>query len=93
MTLPLLAAATGENIGQKVTNLLGTNGILGQVRTIVTPIAVLCVVFCGIKMLIASDPQSVKQAKSWLITIAIGLAVIWLAEPLVNTISSIANTN
>lgn len=69
------------------------NDIMTKTKSIATPVAVICGVFCGIKLLIASDPQSVKSAKSWLITIVIGLLVIYLAGPLVNTVVNILNTN
>lgn len=60
--------------------------IMTKVKGIATPVAVLAAIFCGVKLLVASDPQSVKSAKSWLLTIVIGLLVIYLADPLVTTV-------
>lgn len=63
--------------------------IIGKVKIIVTPVASLCAIICGVKLLMASDPQSVRSAKTWLITIIVALAVVYLAPTLITTIISI----
>lgn len=77
----------GDDVVTKTTNVI--NSIIEKVKAIATPVAVLAAIFCGIKLLIASDPGSVKSAKTWLLTIVIGLLVIYLASPLVNTVITI----
>ena len=84
-------AATDSDIVGNVTSVL--NSIMDKTKAIATPVGIICGIFCGIKLLLASDPQSVKSAKSWLITIVVGLMVIYLAGPLVNTVVNILNAN
>lgn len=90
LTATPVAATGGELsvVSEGITSIL-TN-ITGEIKAIATPIAVIAIVVCGIKLLIASDPQSVKSAKSWLITIIIALAVIYLAEPLVTAFTQLS---
>lgn len=83
--------AADQDIVNNVTVVL--NDIMGKVKLIATPIAIICGIFCGIKLLLASDPQSVRTSKSWLITIVVGLLVIYLSGPLVNTVVNILNTS
>ena len=65
------------------------NSFYSKLLIIAVPVAVLAIAFCAFKMFLASDPQSVKSAKNWLITIAIGLLIILAAPALVNTIQSL----
>lgn len=82
---PIFAA--DADIVNKVTSVL--TDIMGKVKGVATPIAVLAAIFCGIKLIVASDPQGVKAAKSALITIVVALLIIYLAEPFVNTVIDI----
>lgn len=61
---------------------------LVTVRNFGTPLAALAFGVCGILMVWSSDPQSVAKAKQWMIRIAVGLAIVWLAEPIANAIVS-----
>ena len=65
------------------------NSFYSKLLIIAVPVAVLAIAFCAFKMFLASDPQSVKSAKNWLITIAIGLLIILAAPALVNTIKGL----
>lgn len=85
----IMIHAADQDIVQNVTTVL--NNIMNKAKSIATPIAIICGIFCGVKLLLASDPQSVRSAKTWLITIVIGLMVIYLAGPLVNTVVNILN--
>ena len=73
-------------VGSKLLELY--QSILG----IVTPIAVLAIVFCGIRLVMASDPQSTKQAKSWLITILVGMFIAYGANAIANYMKSLAES-
>ena len=59
---------------------------------IATPLAVLMIGVCAFKLFIASDPQSTRQAKTWLITIMIALALLYMAEPIVNMVKGAFST-
>lgn len=59
-----------------------------HLKTLATPVAILMIGFCAFKLFVASDPQSVKQAKSWLITIIVALALLYLAGPIVTMVTS-----
>lgn len=80
----------GNDVIIAVTSLV--TDVIAKVRTVATPIGGLCATFCGVKLLSASDPQSVKSAKSWLITIVIALAVLYLAPTLINTVVNVLET-
>lgn len=60
-----------------------------MIRKIVSPIAIVSVMGCGIYCIFGSDPANIKKAKSWGIAIFIGLLIINLAEPIVTWASSI----
>ena len=49
----------------------------------------LAIAVCAAKLLWASDPQSVKMAKTWLIWIVIGLVLFFSAGLIVSTIKGI----
>ena len=74
----------------------GVGGKLGDLYSsilqIVTPIAVLAILFCGIRLLMASDPQSTKQAKSWLITILVGMFIAYGARAIADYMKSLAES-
>lgn len=76
-------ADVGDDIAGGIKNI--TNVIL----RIVNPIAVLAVVIIGIYCIMAENEQAKSKAKSWLIWIVIGLILINLAQPLVDTLSGI----
>lgn len=72
------------SIGQKISEAILR--FAGAVRYVGTPIAVIAIIFCAVKMLIASDPGSVKIAKTWLLTIAVALVIMWVAPTLVSSV-------
>lgn len=77
----------GDGVGSavdKASSLLNT--AYGHLKTLATPVAILMIGFCAFKLLTASDPQSVKQSKSWLMTIIVALALLYLAGPIVNMV-------
>ncbi len=51
-------------------------------KNVANPICILVIVFCGIRMLFASDQQSIRQAKSALLTAAVAMLLINLAGPI-----------
>lgn len=77
------------DVFDSISALITTMG--GKFASIANPIAVVALIICGIKMLMASDPQSVRSAKQWIIIILLGLIVINLAGPIVNTIQTLSN--
>ena len=80
LSSPLFAEDVADKIKTVITN------VISKVKVVATPIAVLCVLFCAIKMMVSSDPKGVQTAKSWMLTIAVALLIIYAAEPLINTL-------
>ena len=76
--------SVGDAVG-KASSLLSK--AYGHLKTLATPVAILMIGFCAFKLLTASDPQSVKQSKSWLLTIIVALALLYLAGPIVNMVT------
>ena len=60
----------------------------GELKSVATPIAIIAIVFLGIKLLLSSDAQTVKQTKTSIIVIVVALAIIYFAPTLVNLILS-----
>ena len=58
--------------------------------SIVGPIAILCVAFCAIKIIMADNPRELQTAKSWLIGIVIGVILFYFAPSLIDSISALA---
>lgn len=62
--------------------------VIDKAKTIGTPLAILALAFCGLKMLLpGSDAQTVKAAKTGFWAIVIGLALVWLGPLIVSTIT------
>lgn len=72
----------------KAAELLST--LYGDLSAVITAAAVLCIAICAIKWVVASDPASVKSARTWLFSIITGLAVFHLARLIVDTVSHLA---
>ena len=66
------------------------SALYSDLSAVITAAAVLCIAICAIKWVIASDPASVKNAKTWLFSIITGLAVFHLARLIVDTVSQLA---
>lgn len=64
--------------------------LITSIRSIVIPIATLALVIIGVSMVISDDASTKQKCKTWLISIAIGMAIIVLAEPIANWLYSIA---
>ncbi len=58
----------------------GINEVIAQIRSIVNPIATVAIIGCGLYLLLGSDPVNIKRAKSWGLSILVGLIVINLAD-------------
>lgn len=75
-----------DNMFSSVVTLI--NGLTSSVKTLVTPVAILAMVICGIMWVSSSEPQTASKAKSWCIRIFIGLAIVYLASTVISTIST-----
>ena len=74
-------------IGDEVAR--GINEVIAQIRSIVNPIATVAIIGCGLYLLLGSDPVNIKRAKSWGLSILVGLIIINLASQIVAWASSI----
>ena len=63
--------------------------VIATVRSIAIPIAILSLVLMGVYLLMGSDQQTLGRVKRWAISVAIGLILINMAEPIVNWLQSI----
>ena len=68
-------------IGDEVAR--GINEVIAQIRSIVNPIATVAIIGCGLYLLLGSDPVNIKRAKSWGLSILVGLFIINLAGQIV----------
>ena len=75
------------DFGQIVTLL---ENLYSGLLTLVTPIAVIACLICAFIIIFSSDPGGVKQAKSWLIRVAIGIIIAHGAKYLVKVITDAA---
>lgn len=76
-------------IGDEIKN--GINEVIAQIRTIVNPIATVAIIGCGMYLLLGSDPVNIKRAKSWGLSILVGLIIINLASQIVDWASAIGH--
>jgi len=83
---PTFLSAT--EITNKVTKML--DDLISSTRTICTPLAVIGLIFCVIKIFTSPDEKTVHSAKQGAIWILIATAVIWLAEPIIKAVEAIA---
>lgn len=72
---------------QQISNAIKT--IVATVRNIANPIAVLSLVLMGVYLLLGSDQQTLGKVKRWAISVAVGLVLINMAEPIVDWLQSI----
>ena len=63
--------------------------VIATIRAIANPIAILAVVIVGIYLIVGHDDQTIRVVKRWAISIAVGLILINLAEPIVNWLQTI----
>ena len=78
-----------DAVTNKIAGIL--NDLIASVRTIATPLAVIGLIFCMIKIFTSPDERTVRTAKQGALWILVAVAVIWLAEPIIGAIQSIAN--
>lgn len=82
-----VVAFAATDVGDEVAE--GLNSAITTIRKIINPIAVIAVIGCGVYCIAGSDPTYLKRAKTWAISIFIGLVVINLAPSIVEWASSI----
>ena len=75
-------------VGDKISG--GVNKIIRELMKIVNPIATVAIVGCGLYLLLGSDPMYIKKAKSWGLSILVGLIIINLAETIVTWAAGLA---
>jgi len=73
----LAFADVGDDVSE------GIKSALTTIKKVVNPIATIAVIGCGIYCIMGSDPQNIKKAKTWAISIFVGLLVINLADKIV----------
>lgn len=60
--------------------------IIATLQSIMVPVAIAAMVFCGAMWVFSSDQQTVMQAKKWMFRIVLGLVIIWAGPEVVKTI-------
>ena len=65
--------------------------IYSSIGIVVSALATVALAFCAFKWILGTDPQSVRQAKQWMLYIAIGIAVYWLAGVIVDVVKNMAS--
>ncbi len=63
--------------------------IIATVRSIANPIAVLSLVVMGVYLQLNTGMEATRVVRRWAFSIAIGLILINMAEPIVNWLASI----
>lgn len=66
------------------------NQVIATIRSIVLPITSLALIIIGVMMIMSDDAATKQKCKNWLISIAIGMALIVLAEPIATWLQGIA---
>lgn len=66
------------------------NTVIRTIRGIAVPIASLALVIIGVSMVMSDDASTKQKCKNWIISIAIGMAIIVLAEPIATWMQGIA---
>lgn len=87
--LPVVALAEGTGIVGVFQNL--ASDVLSLARGIVLPIAIIGIIICGIKIMIATDPQSVAATKKWLMYIVIGIIIVMFAPAILDQLKGLAD--
>ena len=77
----------GTDAVGKASSLLKT--FYGYAKTIALPLAILAIGICAMKLILADNPSETSKAKTWLITIIVALCLLFLADPIVTTISNL----
>ena len=77
-----------EGIGEQIGG--GISKIGSEIMAVINPVAIVAVICCGFYLVLGSDPQYIKKAKSWGISILIGLIIANLADKIVGWASGLA---
>ena len=80
--------ANEQQIANKIKG--GFFSIYNTIGAILTAVAVVCIGIAAFKW-ISGDPDSARQGKKAVISIAIGIALFWLAELIVVSIQNMVN--
>ena len=65
-------------------------GVFSFIKGVVTAIAIAGLAACGLVLLLGLGGQrAAENAKAWMVRIAIGLMIIYMAEPLINWVKSV----
>ena len=72
----------------KVAELL--TGLYSGMSVIINAVALVCIAICAVMWVTSSDPQGVRKAKTWLLSILGGLLLYNLAGLIINSINQLA---
>lgn len=87
-----LPTVTNANNGivEGLQNLAST--ILTMVRNMALPICAILLIFLGLTVMTATDPQSVASAKKWGIRILVGFLIIMFAPTILDTLKAFTSS-
>ena len=83
----MFTAYTYADIGDDVAG--GIDTALVTIKKIINPVATVAVMGCAIYLVLGSDPSNMKKAKSWGLSILVGLVLVNLAPKIVEWASLI----
>lgn len=86
----MIVLAEDTDITGVFQNLAGN--VLTLARGIVLPIAIIGIIWCGIKIMIASSSQEVSQAKQMLIYIIVGIVIVMFAPAILNQLKALSSS-
>ena len=84
--LPNVIYAQNTGLVDGLQNLANT--VLNLTRQIVMPICAVLLIFLGLTVMSATDPQSVASAKKWGLRILIGFLIVMFAPTLLDTLKA-----
>lgn len=83
------SATTLEQLGQNVSTQF--YAIYDTIGVVLSALAAVAIGICAVKWVFGSDPQTVRQAKQWLLYIVIGIALFWLARAIVEVVKNMVS--
>lgn len=90
MTQTAFATTGGADIAARLDN--AGKDIYSFIRGLVTTFGVVALAACGIVLLLGIGGQRASEnAKAWMFRIAVGIALVYLAEPLIKWVEGIAD--
>ena len=66
--------------------------IYTSIGIVISALATIAIAFCAIKLILWDDEPSRKQTKQWMLYIAIGIAIYWLAGVIVDVVKNMATS-